>query len=68
MRAESRNTLFFIPLYRAGEAVSCGDVSACTRSGPRKPIAAPATIPVAATNDPSASVERPVRPCPTEHP
>jgi hypothetical protein len=55
-------------LYRAGEAESREDTGTSTRSGPCKPIAAPATIPVIATNDASASVETPVRPWPIEHP
>jgi drug/metabolite transporter (DMT)-like permease len=42
--------------------------SGCTRSAPRRPAAVPSKMPPAATNDASASVERPVRPCPIEHP
>ena len=44
------------------------DASGRTRSAPRRPTAVPRKIPATATNDASASVERPVRPCPTEQP
>ena len=38
------------------------------RNGPRRPAAVPSRIPVTARNDASASVDTPVRPCPTEQP
>ena len=42
--------------------------SGLTRSAPRRPAAVPSKIPATATNEASASVESPVRPCPTEQP
>ena len=47
---------------------SCAGTSGCTRSTPRNPAAVPSKIPATATNDASASVERPVSPCPIEQP
>src|SRR6185437_1326385 len=44
------------------------DASGRTRSAPRRPIAVPRKIPATATNEASASVDRPVRPWPTEQP
>ena len=67
------------PGYLAGDAArdvarawpdAYADVEASgrTRSAPRRPMAVPSKIPATATNDASASVDRPVRPCPTEQP
>ena len=47
---------------------SCAGTSGCTRSTPRNPAAVPSRMPPTATNDASASVDRPVRPCPIEQP
>jgi drug/metabolite transporter (DMT)-like permease len=51
-----------------GAARAQAAASGGTRSTPRRPTAVPSTIPATATNEASANVDRPVRPCPTEQP
>src|SRR4029078_6907450 len=42
--------------------------SGWTRRAPRRPAVVPSRMPASATNEPSASVDTPVSPCPIEQP